>query len=124
MGRFRVVPNPRFGALLGIVAATCTLVACLPAAPPLPPPPFNSQFCAASAPSTPAAYQAAFNELRNGNTEWAAADGGGVTQLPDGRVLWSYGDTFTGRVQNGALEPGWRFRATAWWSRAGTASVP
>src|SRR5262245_11705721 len=108
MGRFRVVPNPRFGALLGIVAATCTLVACIPAAPPPPPPPFNSQFCAASAPSTPAAYQAAFNELRNGNTEWAAADGGGVTQLPDGRVLWSYGDTFTGRVQNGALEPGWR----------------
>ena len=60
-------------------------------------------------PTTPAAYQAAFDQVRQAGTEWLASDGGSPVPLPDGRVLWLYGDTFTGRVHSdGSLAPGWR----------------
>jgi len=45
--------------------------------------------------------------MRRAGVEWAAADGGIPTNLPDGRVAWLYGDTLTGRIQSdGSLAPG------------------
>jgi hypothetical protein len=81
-----------------------------PPPPPLPPPPptFATQYCAPTTPTTPASYQSAFDDLRAAGVEWAGADGGAPTVLPDGRVLWLFGDTFTGHIQgDGSLAPGW-----------------
>lgn len=94
-------------ALLGVAVGALVLAACVPLRPP--PPPFVSQSCAPSVPSSPADYQAAFAQVRQVGTEWISADGGTPVSLPDGRVVWLYGDTFTGRLQsNGALAPGWQ----------------
>ncbi len=53
-------------------------------------------------------YEAAFAGVRNTDLEWAAGDGGAPVRLPDGRVVWIFGDTFIGRVQpDRSLAPGW-----------------
>jgi hypothetical protein len=94
------------GLVVGVVVGALVLAACLPPPPPAPPP-YASEYCAPAVPTTPSAYQAAFDGLRNGNVEWLASDGGSPTVLPDGRVIWLFGDTFTGRVQSdGSLAPG------------------
>lgn len=83
----------RLALVVGAVAAVAA--ACQPLPPPQTP---VSQYCAASTPTTGAAYQAAFDGLRNTYTEWVTADGEVPVTLPDGRVLWLFGDTFVGTV--------------------------
>lgn len=63
--------------------------------------------CLDHVPSEPSDYQAAFDHRTDG---WAGSDGAIPITLPDHRVLWLFGDTFIGGVdENNALEPGWRF---------------
>jgi len=58
---------------------------------------------------SPAEYQQAFDGLRTVWTEWAASDGSIPVVLPDGRVLWMFGDTIVGRVlANGSIATGWK----------------
>jgi hypothetical protein len=52
--------------------------------------------CSVSAPTTPAGWQRAFDNL-NSDT-WSGGDQTASTRLPDGRVLWLFGDTFQGGV--------------------------
>jgi hypothetical protein len=97
-----------------LVAVTVGLSASLPAPPtppqpPPPPPPPVSIYCASKAPASPADYELAFNGLRTAGTNWAAADGSIPVVLPDGRVLWMFGDTIVGRVQaDGSIADGWK----------------
>src|SRR5438270_4245785 len=107
----------RLGVVMGALAMV--LAACLPPAPPPPPPttttttaplpPAVSSSCASQAPVSPAEYQQAFDGLRTVWTEWAASDGSIPVVLPDGRVLWMFGDTIVGRVlANGSIATGWK----------------
>lgn len=67
--------------------------------PPAPPPP---EYCAPTAPSNAQQYQSAFDALFAANTAgWVASDGGSPFTLPDGRILWMFGDTLTGRLGAG-----------------------
>jgi hypothetical protein len=90
-------------ALVAVLAigATLGLAACFPP-PPEALPPQVSQYCVGAPPTSAAGYQQAFDGLRTVWTEWAAADGGLPTALPDGRVLWTFGDTLVGRVRPNA----------------------
>jgi hypothetical protein len=64
------------------------------------------QYCAGSVPSSPAAYQAAFDGLRSTYTEWASADQSVPIDLPDGRIVWVFADTSVGHVlSGGVLDP-------------------
>lgn len=40
------------------------------------------------------------------NDGWTGGDGAGTVLLPDGRVLWIFGDTWIGQVKEGAHVPG------------------
>ncbi|MEQ4210116.1 DUF5005 domain-containing protein [Actinopolymorpha sp. B9G3] len=61
--------------------------------------------CLDRVPRSPADYQEVFDHRTDG---WAGADGAGPIKLPDGRVLWMFGDTLAGQVdENNALRPGW-----------------
>jgi hypothetical protein len=72
--------------------------------------------------STPADYQRAF-DYRSGG--WAGADGAIPIRLPDGRVLWLFGDTFAGQIDAGnALLPGWRMPRNTVVVQSGTCFVP
>jgi hypothetical protein len=113
-GRLRLA---RLGVVMGAFALL--LAACLPPAPPPPPPttttttttlpPAVSTFCAPHTPVSPADYQQAFDGLRTVWTEWAASDGSIPVVLPDGRVLWMFGDTIVGRVlADRSIASGWR----------------
>jgi hypothetical protein len=75
-----------------VLALASVGVACAPTKPPPPPPP-PTQHCVSSAPDTAAEYQAAFDGLRNAGTNWRASDGSLPVTLPDGRILWMFGDT-------------------------------
>lgn len=80
---------------LASIAATCQ--AAKPPAPPPPPPP-PSVYCHPTTPTNAQQYQAAFDGLRAANTAgWVANDGGLPVKLPDGRVLWMFGDTISAR---------------------------
>jgi hypothetical protein len=59
--------------------------------------------CATRAPTTAADYQAAFDQLRTANTEWESADGAQPVDLPDGRVVYLFGDTYIGQVAAGGV---------------------
>jgi len=62
--------------------------------------------CGADVPAAPADYQGAF-DFRSGG--WAGADGAFDIRLPDGRILWLFGDTFAGSIDgSNALLAGWR----------------
>ena len=52
-------------------------------------------FCLGHLPADPSDYEAAFDYRAGG---WAGADGGGDIPLPDGRVLWLFGDTLVGPI--------------------------
>jgi hypothetical protein len=52
-------------------------------------------FCLNDNPSGPPSYQQAFDTRTAG---WAGADGAHSTLLPDGRILWAFGDTYVGTV--------------------------
>ena len=98
--RRRLVALVAVGALASI-AATCQ--AAKPPAPPPPPPP-PSVYCHNTTPTSAAQYQAAFDGLRATNTAgWVANDGGLPVKLPDGRVLWMFGDTIIGAPPNGPV---------------------
>lgn len=63
--------------------------------------------CLDHAPRGPADYQEAFDHRSGG---WAGADGAIPITLPGHRVLWLFGDTFVGSIDDSnALEPGWAF---------------
>ena len=65
-----------------------------------------SQYCAPAVPSSPGAYAAAFANLQHTYTEWGAADGAIPITLPDGRVVWLFGDTYVGSVNgDGSFSP-------------------
>jgi hypothetical protein len=65
-----------------------------------------SSQCLASVPTGPADYQRAFDARHGG---WLGADGAHQIPLPDGRVLWLFGDTFTGEADaNNVPLPGFR----------------
>ncbi len=79
-------------------------------------------YCADHVPTTPADYEAAFNYRRGG---WAGADGAHPIPLPDGRVVWLFGDTLAGQVdQNNALLPGWRMPSNSVIVQSGTCFTP
>jgi hypothetical protein len=108
-------PTRWVGFFLGTAIAVALLAACVPIKEPPPPPPpppppsYATQYCAPTTTGTPAAYQSALDNMRLAGVEWAAADGGAPTVLPDGRVLWLFGDTFTGQINgDGSLAPDWR----------------
>lgn len=46
-------------------------------------------------PTTGSAWERLFDGLRDG---WSGGDGAASVRLPDGRLLWLFGDTFTGSV--------------------------
>ena len=48
-------------------------------------------------PTTGAAWERLFDSLRG---SWAGGDGAASLRLPDGRMLWLFGDTFTGSVRS------------------------
>ena len=79
---------------VGVVAVAILGAACFPLPPPLPTP--VSQYCGSSTPTTPSEYQAAFLGRRHTYTEWVAADGAVPVDLPDGRRVYMFGDTFIG----------------------------
>lgn len=113
--------------LVGVPVAALLLGACvqLPPLPPPPPAPFVSQYCAPTIPSSPSDYQSAFDEVRRVGTEWAGSDGGFPTTLPDGRVLWLYGDTLAGRIQSdGSLAPGFRQPRNSFILQSGACFTP
>jgi hypothetical protein len=94
----------RAGLAVGVAAITVLVAACLPLPPPPPTP--VSTYCGAFTPTTPAGYQAAFNGLRNTYTEWVSADGAVPVDLPDGRRLFMFGDTFIGTANAaGVINP-------------------
>ena len=66
-------------------------------------------YSASKTPTSPGDYQQAFDGLRTAGAEWAASDGSIPVALPDGRVLWMFGDTIVGRVQaDGSIADGWK----------------
>ncbi|MGQ0804926.1 MAG: hypothetical protein ACT4PI_13830 [Actinomycetota bacterium] len=64
-------------------------------------------YCAPAAPTTAARYQAAFDGVRAANAGYfVASDGGVPNPLPDGRILWFFGDTVLGRwTPGGPVSP-------------------
>jgi hypothetical protein len=82
-------------AVVVALAAVGGIAGCRPLSPPPPP---VAQYCAPSMPSSAAGYQAAFDNLRRTYTEWISADSAFPVSLPDGRVAWFFGDTFTGQT--------------------------
>ena len=48
-------------------------------------------------PTSGAAWERLFDSLR---ASWTGGDGAASVRLPDGRVLWLFGDTFTGSVRS------------------------
>ena len=94
---------------LGIAACVVAVVAaaCVPLKQPAPPP---THYCLEAPPTSPADYERAFDGIRSVDLEWGTADGGAPVRLPDGRVVWIFGDTFIGQVQGGrSMAPGWVF---------------
>ncbi len=64
-----------------------------------------SRACAAE-PTTARQWQSLFDGLSG---QWAGGDGASSTRLPDGRVLWLFGDTYVGgTMTTGARAPGTR----------------
>ena len=62
--------------------------------------------CLPDLPAGPADYQRAFDARHGG---WLGSDGALHIVLPDGRVLWLFGDTFTGEADaNNVPLPGYR----------------
>jgi hypothetical protein len=62
--------------------------------------------CLAAVPAGPADYQTAFDARHGG---WLGSDGAHQLPLPDGRILWLFGDTFTGEADaNNVPLPGFR----------------
>ncbi len=79
-------------------------------------------FCADHQAVTPADYQAAWDHRRGG---WAGADGAHQFPLPDGRVLWLFGDTLVGTLDAAnALGPGWRMPSNSALVQSGTCFTP
>jgi hypothetical protein len=83
---------------LGLAVLVVVAAACRPVAPPPPPLPPAGQWCAAYPPGNSNAYQYDFEALRLSYTEWASADGAIPIDLPDGRTVWMFGDTYVGKV--------------------------
>ncbi|MGZ8762560.1 MAG: hypothetical protein ACXW2Y_04485 [Acidimicrobiia bacterium] len=79
--------------------AACSFTAPAPAVNPPGP------TCLSAPPTRPADYQRAF-DARTG--DWAGADGAIDVALPDGRVIWLFGDTFAGVLNGRTLQPGFR----------------
>ena len=79
---------------LAVLALAGVGVACAPTKPPAPPAP--TQHCVLGTPDTAAEYQAAFDGLRNAGTDWRSSDGSLPVTLPDGRIVWMFGDTIVG----------------------------
>ncbi|MFN8156670.1 MAG: DUF5005 domain-containing protein [Candidatus Nanopelagicales bacterium] len=61
-----------------------------------PPSPVVSSPRCGSEPTTGAGWERLFDGLRGG---WSGGDGAASVRLPDGRLLWLFGDTFTGSVR-------------------------
>jgi hypothetical protein len=89
------------GRVLVIAAAVGLLAGCFSLGPPA-----ASAYCAPSTPSSAAGYQAAFDHLRMTYTGWITGDGSFPVSLPDGKVLWLFGDTYTGRTNPDGGVPG------------------
>lgn len=63
--------------------------------------------CLDEVPDSPADYQEAFDHRTGG---WAGADGAWPIHLPDDRIMWLFGDTLMGEIdENNALLPGAHF---------------
>ena len=54
-------------------------------------------------PTSLSAYEAAFRQGRN--PPWTGGDGNEPTDLGGGRILWNFGDTYTGAVEDGYRVP-------------------
>lgn len=67
--------------------------------------------CPVAAPDTAAGYQRLFDGL---DGDWAGGDQAVSVVLPDGRTLWVFADSITGRTApDGGYLPGWRIRHSA-----------
>jgi hypothetical protein len=110
-----------------LIAVTIGLAACLPPPPPPPPPdpPAVTSYCASKTPASPGDYQQAFDGLRTAGAEWAASDGSIPVALPDGRVLWMFGDTIVGRVQaDASIADGWKMIRNSFVVQNGACLMP
>jgi len=79
-----------------VALASCTVLA----------PPTIAQYCAPATPPSAGGYQAAFDSLRHTYAGWITGDGAFPVNLPDGRVVWMFGDTYTGRANSDGSIPG------------------
>ena len=62
-----------------------------------------------------AVFQANFEHTQG----WLGADGAYSIPMPDGRVLWLFSDTITGRIgEDGSLQPGWGMLHNSWGTQA------
>jgi hypothetical protein len=100
-GRFGRAPSGRQVRLvvglggLALVAAACITV------PPPPPPQPVSQYCGPATATNAPGYQSVFLALRRTYTEWVSGDGAIPVDLPDGRRVFLFSDTYVGTT-NGA----------------------
>src|SRR5260370_20457457 len=110
--------------VLGVAALVTVAAACQPVAPDPPPQPV-AQACVTSTPTTPTDYQTAFDHLRLTYTEWASADGSIPIDLPDGRTVWLFSDTYVGKVPaSGAIPPGSRIVRNSFVVQTGSCFAP
>ncbi len=104
MANARFVQKTHVRSVVTVLFLVATIVACSgpPPNPAVNPP---GPTCLTAPPTGAADYQRAF-DTRTG--DWAGADGAREVPLPDGRVLWLFGDTFSGTLNGRTLRPGFR----------------
>jgi hypothetical protein len=105
-----------------ILMVALLAAAALGAAPPSAPKATSS--CASTVPSSPAAYAAAFDQLRH-TTSWLSADTAVAVPLPDGRTVWLFGDTYVGTLRgDGTIDPNSRLLDNSFVVQSGACLTP
>jgi hypothetical protein len=79
---------------IGLGAVALVAAACLPLPPPLPTP--ASQYCGPATATTTPGYQNVFLAMRRTYTEWVSGDGAIPVDLPDGRRVFLFSDSYVG----------------------------
>jgi Domain of unknown function (DUF5005) len=114
------VGKQRLRAVVTVLMMVVIIAACgRPAPAPVVNPPGPT--CLDAAPIRAADYQRAFDTRTN---DWAGGDGAFDVALPDGRVLWLFGDTFSGTVNGRTLRPGYRIPRNSFQVQTGRCFAP